>query len=150
MRHLGDSVLVWGLMGCSSISLNARSSLQKPSDFYVSPYQALQNTARNNQPIGRRTDCLFASLIMADSPQILTNFCWKWFSFLWRGKRDAFEAIEFHFQCESKANSLTVIVDVKNNPKPEPKQPPSGSSRCPHIKNIALFHRRNNSSIFQL
>jgi len=42
----------------------------------------------------------------------LTGFESKYFSLLWRGSRDGFEATTFHSRCDGMANTLTLIKNT--------------------------------------
>jgi hypothetical protein len=53
------------------------------------------------------------SAIVADFPKIFEDF--KEFTLLWRGSRHGFGAKDFHRRCDGHPNTLTVILDTKDN-----------------------------------
>jgi hypothetical protein len=57
----------------------------------------------------------FGSLIVSSFPEIFAEFQEKRFSLLWRGSRDGFSGRDFHSRCDGHANTLTVILDTKEN-----------------------------------
>jgi hypothetical protein len=58
---------------------------------------------------------LFDSVIISNYPEILAEFERKRISLLSRDSRDGFKANEFHSRCDSRANTLTMILDTKGN-----------------------------------
>jgi hypothetical protein len=48
-------------------------------------------------------------------PSFVEEFRVKRFNLLWRGSRDGFIAQEFHFRCDWRANTLTLISDTDRN-----------------------------------
>jgi hypothetical protein len=57
----------------------------------------------------------FASLIVADFPELFAEFSGKRFTLLWRASRDGFDAQAFHNRCDGHANTLTLIEDTEGN-----------------------------------
>jgi hypothetical protein len=57
----------------------------------------------------------FESLIVWDFPRIFAEFRRKRFSLLWRGSRRGFRARNFHLRCDGHANTLTMLLDTKEN-----------------------------------
>jgi hypothetical protein len=55
------------------------------------------------------------SQIILDFPDILREFNGQRFRLLWRGKRDGFQADEFHPRCDGHAKTLAVDLDKKGN-----------------------------------
>jgi hypothetical protein len=53
--------------------------------------------------------------IISDFPEIFTQFHEKRFTILWRETRDGFAGSEFHRRCDRHANTLTMILDAKEN-----------------------------------
>jgi hypothetical protein len=54
-------------------------------------------------------------MIMSECPPLLEEFRAKRFNLLWRASCDGFTAREFHCHCDSRANTLTLIVDTNGN-----------------------------------
>jgi hypothetical protein len=67
------------------------------------------------EPITHSPPPPFDSQIISDIPEIFAEFRGKRFSLLWRGSRDRFKVSEFHRRCDGHANTLTVILDTKEN-----------------------------------
>jgi hypothetical protein len=55
------------------------------------------------------------SLIVKEYPPLFEEFRKKCFKLLWRGSRDGFSAREFHYRCDGRANTLTLIRDTNRN-----------------------------------
>jgi hypothetical protein len=55
------------------------------------------------------------SRIVSQFPRLFEEFQSKQFKLLWRGSRDGFNATEFHRRCDGHANTLTFILDTKDN-----------------------------------
>jgi hypothetical protein len=76
------------------------------------PPQPIPPSPQPQQPPGPSTPPL-NSQIVSDFPEIFAEFKKKSFSLLWRGGRDGFGAQEVHRRCDGRANTLTVILDMK-------------------------------------
>jgi hypothetical protein len=57
----------------------------------------------------------FSSAILTAFPPIFDKFKSKQFSLLWRGNRDGFRAHAFHERCDGHENTLTIVLDTKDN-----------------------------------
>jgi hypothetical protein len=55
------------------------------------------------------------SLIVSHFPPLFEEFRAKHFSLLWRDSRDGFKSFEFHYRCDSCANTLTLMADTDGN-----------------------------------
>jgi hypothetical protein len=91
-----------------SRSARADSGARRPSGPQAPP-PAPSAVALPAAPAG------FASLIVADFPELFEDFGRKRFTLLWRGSRDGFGARGFHGRCNCHAPTLTLIEDTEGN-----------------------------------
>jgi hypothetical protein len=56
-----------------------------------------------------------SSMIISDFPEIFSEFRGRWFSLLWRARRDGFGGRDFHSRCDGHPNTMTVILDTEGH-----------------------------------
>jgi hypothetical protein len=90
------------------------------------------------------------SQIVSNFPPQFEEFSVQRFALLWRGSRNGFNAKEFHRRCDSRANTLTLILDTNGNifgGFTPVKWDSTGSSKCDDSQRSFLFTVKNQHSI---